>query len=268
MSEPVDECSLYADPALYDLMFPQARDSQAVRDEGRKQRILASERFYLGQAQSRGGRVLELGCGTGRLTIPIAQAGIEVLGVDLSETMLTAARFKAVTAAVNVTFAQADMRSFNLPGRFSSILIPGNSLLHLLTDLDWQRCLVCVREHLAPGGHLVFDISNPYALALDRDSDRRYPVMRVSDSERGEVNVEEASEYKAETKIRHVKWYFSAAGAPDFRIIEYSLRMMSPEELTRLLDEAGFRLEARYGEFSLEPFRPESPRQVCICSRK
>ena len=255
------ECPLYNYPELYDLLFPNAGDSAPVQDESRRQRVLASERFYLEEAGRTGGRVLEMACGSGRLTIPIAQSGIEVVGADLSKPMLDTARGKARGAGVDVQFFEADMRSFNLPGKFSTILIPGNSLLHLLTLDDLTQCLRCARGHLAPNGRLVFDISKWDLAMLVRDPNQRYPVLTVKD-----ITIEETATYDAAEQIRHVVWYCSKPGASDFRVIEYSLRVIFPQELLLLLDTAGFRVDARYGEFTREQFTSASPRQVCVCS--
>jgi len=123
-----NECGLYREPELYDLLFPDAASAaQYIDDEMRKERLLASQRFYVEEARTGGGRVLELACGSGRMTIPIAQAGIEIVGMDLSASMLEAARSKASAAGVDVTFMQGDMRSFELPQKFSTIFIAGNS---------------------------------------------------------------------------------------------------------------------------------------------
>jgi len=73
------ECPLYAEPELYDLLFPHARDSASISDEVRRERIVASEQFYLEEAKQAGGRVLELACGSGRLTVPIAQSGVDIV---------------------------------------------------------------------------------------------------------------------------------------------------------------------------------------------
>src|SRR5579863_10406297 len=122
----MSENDLYDDPELYDRLFP------------------ATEQFYLEEAGKRGGRVLELGCGTGRLTVSIAQDGIDIVGVDLSDPMMEAARRKARGAGVQVPFLHADMRDLNLDGQFATILIPGNTLLHLLTNEDLKQCLAGV----------------------------------------------------------------------------------------------------------------------------
>jgi SAM-dependent methyltransferase len=255
------ECPLYNDPQLYDLLFPDARDRASVQDEARRERVLASERFYLEEAGKSGGRVLELACGSGRLTIPIAQSGIEIIGADLSASMLATARAKAQRAGVEVKFLEADMRGFDLPGKFSAILIPGNSLLHLFTPEDLKQCLACVRRHLASNGRLIFDISKWDLAMLARDPAVRFPVMTVND-----ITIEETASYDAASQIRHIVWYFSSPGAADFRVIDYALRVIFPQELLLLLDAAGFRVDARYGEFTREPFTSSSPRQVCICA--
>jgi SAM-dependent methyltransferase len=254
------ECPLYTDPGLYDLLFPNAREMVSVDDEARRKRTIASEQFYLEEARQSGGRVLELACGSGRLTIPIAQSGIEIIGADLSKPMLDMARAKARRADVDVQFLEADMRRFELPGKFAAIFIPGNSLLHLFTPEDLKQCFACVRRHLAPHGRLVFDISKWDLGLLTRDAGR-YPALTVN-----EITIEETAAYDAAQQIRQVVWYLSAPGAADFRVIEYRLRVIFPQELLLLLDAAGFRLETRYGEFTREPFESSSPRQVCICS--
>ncbi len=236
----MDECPLYADPELYDSLFPNTADSASLQDAARRERLLASERFYLEEARKSGGRVLELACGTGRLTIPIAQSGVDITGADLSASMLESARAKALRAGVDVRFFKADMRSFELPGPFSTILIAGNSLLHLFTADELIQCFRNVRHHLVANGRLIFDISKWDLAALARDP----------------------ASYDAASQIWNMTWSL------DSRTIEYRLRVIFPQELLLLLDVAGFRLDERYGEFTRVPFQSSSPRQVCICSAR
>lgn len=261
----MDECALYADPALYDLLFPSTRDSTSAAGQMRRELSIASEQFYIGQARESGGRVLELGCGSGRLTIPIALEGIDIVGADLSPSMLGRARVKGAAAGLRIPFVQLDMRQFDLGTRFSAILIPWNALLHLLTIEDLKQCFASVRRHLAPGGKLVFDVSKWDLPRLARDPGERHPVLRVNHPERGEISVDETAVYDAAEQIRRVVWYLSAPDDPDFQTIDYRLRVIFPQELILLLDCAGFRLERRYGEFTREAFTSSSPRQVCVC---
>lgn len=263
----MEDCLLYSEPELYDVMFPSASESESVQDAARRRRIVDSEKFYIEQALAAQGRVLELGCGSGRLTVPIAQRGIEILGLELSPKMLDAARAKSASAGVKVALIAGDMRSFCLNSEFAAIFIPGNSLLHLLTDGDLKACLQQVKQHLAPAGRLVLDVSNPAALTLNGHSERT-PVMHFPSPLGGMIRVEETSSYDSESQIRDLSWYFSTDKKRDFLTTEYRLRMIFPDELITMLGHAGFELQTRYGEFTLEPFVSSSPRQVCICAHK
>lgn len=256
----MEECALYSDPVLYDSFFPNAGGIDRVPDRARRERIFTSERFYIEQAQARAGRVLELGCGSGRLTIPIAQAGIEIVGADLSLPMLRRARDKAAEAGLRTSFVQADMRRFAFAARFATILSTGNSLLHLLTEDDLTGCLAAVRAHLAPEGRFVFDVAN-----WSPDEERR-TTSRAQHPERGEIEIEEIADYDPSEQIRTIVWRFAKPGESPFRTLSYRLRVLFPSELEALLHRAGFRLEARYADFTRQPFGNASRRQVCVCA--
>jgi hypothetical protein len=135
----------------------------------------------------------------------------------------------------------------------------------LLTIGDLRACFTCARRHLLPSGRLIFDISKWDLAVLARDPVQRRPVLRFNDPERGEVAIEETATYDAAEQIRSITWYLSAPGAPDFRTIDYRLRVIFPQELPLLLESAGFRIEARFGEFPRDPLQSSSPRQVCVC---
>jgi SAM-dependent methyltransferase len=255
----MDECPLYSDPHLYDLLFPQSNQAD---DEARRARLRASEQFYLDESRRVGGRVLELGCGSGRLTIPIAQAGVDITGADLSQSMLDAARSKAVTAGVAIEFVQADMRTFDLGHPFAVIVIPGNSLLHLLSIDELKQCFRRVRSQLTSGGKFVFDISKWDLARLAVGPEERRPVMTA-----GNIAIEETAEFDSATQVRRILWYVKNTASGETRVIDHSLRVIFPQELLLLIELTGFRLDVRYGEFTREPFGPSSPRQVCICSK-
>jgi SAM-dependent methyltransferase len=263
----MNDCLLYSEPELYDLLFPNAGEKARVQDEARRERIALSEKFYLEEAEAaKGGPVLELACGTGRLTIPIAQTGVEIAGADASLSMLEKARAKAAAAGVDMEFFAADMCDFVRPERFALIFIAGNTLQHLMAADDLRRCFACARRHLAPGGRFVFDVAVPDPGQLARDSSRRYPVMQVKHPLRGVITLEEEATYDAASRIRTLVWYLSTPDTPDFRVINFRLRMLFPAEVEQALEAAGLRLDARYGEYSRVPFEASSPRQVCLCS--
>jgi SAM-dependent methyltransferase len=121
--------------------------------------------FYVNCAKRFGDDVLELGAGTGRVAIPLVEAGCTVTGLDLSNAMLDAARQKAASlspaAAARLALVQGDMSDFDLGRRFALAMIPFRAFQHLIEPSVQRRALKCVHRHLKPGGHLVIDLFDP-----------------------------------------------------------------------------------------------------------
>ena len=118
--------------------------------------------FYHGfaaEANSKGQAVLEIACGTGRVAIHLAQAGIEVVGLDFSPAMLSVAREKSIGMG-NIRWVQADMRTFALGESFGLAIIPGHSFQNILTVEDQVACLRSIKRHLVPGGMLIVHLDH------------------------------------------------------------------------------------------------------------
>jgi SAM-dependent methyltransferase len=122
--------------------------------------------FYVQLAKESGGPVLELGCGTGRVTLPIAEAGIEAVGLDLSSEMLDIARQKLSRMSEEVQeriqFVQGDMAGFALEGQFSLVILPANQFRELLTTEDQMSCFHYINPHLEREGAVVIELTNPF----------------------------------------------------------------------------------------------------------
>jgi SAM-dependent methyltransferase len=240
---------LYDYPDLYEALLP----------------VGAHLPFYVDLAREQGGTVLELACGSGLLTIPIALDGHRAIGIDLSRAMLKVARSRASAAGAAVGFLQSDMRDFALGRNFDLIFIARNSLLHLPSDADLLAAFTAVRRHLAPGGVFAFDIFNPNMTLLSRPRGQRFPVMEVDTAAFGLLRVESANDYDPATQVNRATWYISTAERSDAWIVPLVLRSITPEELPGMLSAAGLELVSRFGELSREPFGPGSRVQVCLC---
>src|ERR1700727_1166087 len=120
--------NIYDDPALYDALLP----------------VSAHLPYYMELVRQASGDVLELACGTGQLTVPIASAGLPIAGLDLSAPMLKRARERAAVAKVSVEHALGDMRNFDLGRRFGLIFVARNSLLHLHSTDDFLAAFVAI----------------------------------------------------------------------------------------------------------------------------
>jgi SAM-dependent methyltransferase len=249
----MEQNTLYDHPDLYDLMAP--------RDQ-------VLERFYIEVACERGGSVLDLACGTGRLTVPLAQAGLRVTGGDISVDMLRRARHRAEAQAISIDLVQLDMRDFDLGRRtFDTIIVAINSVMHLHNLDDFRSFFRSVARHLSQEGRLVFDAFVPSVAMLGRDPKQRQLVGVAVHETLGEVTVEESLiRYDPVTQISHVDWYWSADGKRDFLKSSLQMRSIFPQEMPLLIAWGGLQLEQRFGDFDGSPLTSESPRQVCVCA--
>jgi SAM-dependent methyltransferase len=282
----------YADAALYDYEYRRRR---------------ADVTFYRELAGRRGtDRILELGAGTGRVTVPLARDGRQVVAVDRSEAML--ARFRDRIArlpspvAARITPVAGDLRSFSVGGRFPLVIAAFNVLEHLYTRTDVAACLQRVAAHLAPGGALAFDVQLPDLQWLARDPSRRWARTRFTDPTTGRSMYYSTNhDYDPVSQIAMIRLYYEpaeaaassstgprarrgrrvAAGAADpdrptgtpgpavapgeTRVVQLSQRKFFPAELEALVAHAGFRVVARYGDFSFRPLDGSADSQVLVC---
>jgi SAM-dependent methyltransferase len=223
--------------------------------------------FYRADANRQGGRVLELGCGTGNKLIPIASDGQHCVGLDVSADMLAEAQHKADQSGATVTWIEGDMRAFDLGRTFDYVFIAANSLLHLHEAEDLVSCFQSVRRHLAPGARFAFDVFNPSVrLLAEADGVRRTrePLSFV-DPDRGIVSVDVAETYDAHAQVTRGTWYLSTDTEPDFVVAPLEIRSIFPQELPLLLQLGGLRLVERFGDWSGGPFAGDAPLQLCIC---
>jgi SAM-dependent methyltransferase len=223
-----------------------------------------------------GGPVLELGCGTGRVLLPLARAGFEITGLDLSAPMLERCRAKLQSeppeVGDRVRLLRADMTSFDLGRRFAAIICPFAGFQQLLTVEQQLACLDRSRSHLLPHGRFVLDLPNP---------DPAPPSF----SQDGQGDGEATAELVEWTEGRRIRWWMTligydrlqqgneceltyeiiAADGAERRLTEtISLRFTFRYELEHLLVRAGFQVVALYGDYDRSPFADESPAMIVV----
>ncbi|UCF09165.1 MAG: class I SAM-dependent methyltransferase [Thermoplasmata archaeon] len=247
---PVDSHDIYWDGRHYDLKYRDLKEDIP---------------FWLDQAERYGEPVLELGCGTGRITIPLAEKGMAITGLDISGPMLSLARTKAEERSVEVDWLKGDIRGFHLNRTFNLVILPFSTIAHLHKMEDIEAFLSCVKEHLAPKGRFILDYFNPRLDFLIRDPDERRKITEYPDPDgRGTVVITESSIYDPASQINSIKWYYKI-GSENEVVKNLDMRIFFPRELDAILRYNGFIIEEKYGNYDKTPFSSDSPNQIVVC---
>jgi SAM-dependent methyltransferase len=222
--------------------------------------------FYQALAEQTGGPVLELGCGTGRLTTPLAWAGIAITGLDIVPAMLARARQKA--GDLPVQWVEADVRSFRLDTRFRLIFASAGVFEHMLTRQDQEALLARVREHLAPDGLFALDVALT-KLVSGGDIAEEQPWFSYEDEQGRMVEVSGTSRYDPGTQINvetATRRWQGDDGQQHVHRAPLALHFFEPHEITDLLQSSGFRIVAQYGDYERGPVTAESTTLITVCS--
>jgi len=208
--------------------------------------------------------VLELCSGTGRLTIPLKKSGIDIMGLDSSETMLEMARKKVEKANIQIHFEKGDMRHFDLKRKFSVIFIPFNSLQNTYTLKDVEFVFENIKNHLEPGGIFIFDLFNPSIhIMVDREKEFVEGARFHLDDGR-EVVVKEKCDYDSSSQVNRVKWLFKIGD--EEKIEKVDMRCFFPLEMDAILKYNNFLIIEKFGSFDENPFDSQSQKQIYFCS--
>ena len=197
--------------------------------------------FYVDEALAAGGPVVELAVGTGRVAVPIAKAGIRVIGVDASEGMLVVARGYARAEGVLdlIELRHGDLRDPPVREQVPLVIVPFRSLLHMTTEEDRLRALRSAYRLLEPGGRLVFDVFAPSR----EDVEATHGKWLERES-----GIFERAEWDESARTLTLSVRGGEAAAT------MTLAWLAPAEWRRLLSDAGFRFEALYGWFDRRPY--------------
>ena len=256
-----------------DIPFYVKEARRVAGPDGKNPHPPAKDAGRMGHPQKMGQPVLELACGTGRLTIPIAQAGVEIVGLDLSPSMLAHAGAKAMAAGVEIEFVEGDCRSFELGRKFALIFMAFNSMQHLHDYASLAALFANVRKHLAEGGRFIFDVFNPKIEILARAAGERRLEGEYQDPDgKGKMAFEYSSIYDDAAQVSHIQCYFVRRGPNgeelDVREEQLHLRSFFPQELDLLVRSQGFEIVEKFGDFERKLFASGDPKQVVVCKPK
>lgn len=223
--------------------------------------------FYQRLVELHGERVLELGAGTGRIAVPLAEAGAKVTGVDLSEGMLRIARERAGRA--HLKLVEGDIREVRLRGRFDLVIAPLGTLQHMETPSDFVAALETMAHHLAEGGVAVVDVESPVPDDFDP---RPQPLIQhwTKAWRGGRVTKVVSVDAIPSEGTREVTWHYDVADAAgNLRRVTsvFPLRTYTSPEIELGARIAGLRVAARFGDYEFGPYYDGAERLIVILQR-
>ncbi|WP_033956974.1 class I SAM-dependent methyltransferase [Psychroserpens jangbogonensis] len=214
--------------------------------------------------KNKNARILELCCGTGRLTIPIAKDGYDISGVDNMPSMLEQAKTKASEGGLDVEFIEADIRTLNLPEKFDLIFIPFNSIHHLYKNDDLFKAFKAVNNHLKDGGLFLLDCFNPNIQFIVEGEKEQKEIAKYTTNDGRDILIKQIMRYENKTQINRIEWQYYINGKFD-SIQNLDMRLYFPQELDSYLEWNGFNIINKFGGFEEEAFNDHSLKQIFVC---
>lgn len=211
-------------------------------------------------------QILELCCGSGRLTIPLAKEGLKITGIDNSKSMLAYAESKAKSDNLNISFIEADIRTFDTPNTYDLIFIPFNSIHHLYKNEDFFDTLKVVNKHLKDDGTFIFDCYNPNIKYIVEAEKVKSEIANYSTIDGRNVKIEQTMKYESGSQVNRIEWHYFINES--FHSIQnLDMRMYFPQELDTYLQWAGFELIHKFGNFEEKKFESDSEKQILVCKK-
>lgn len=234
--------------------------------------------FFVEASKASGGKTLELGCGTRRVLIPTAQAGCEIVGLDLSPFMLSKCRAALAKQPREVRarakLVERDMREFDLGEQFSLVTMPFRPFQHLQTVEEQLSCLHAVHKHLEPGGKLILDLFNPSMKMISSDfTEQEFgdePEFTMADGRRAlrRMRLPHKDVFKQISDAEIIYYVTHPSGKKERLVHKFKMRYLFRFEAEHLLARCGFEVEHLYAGYDKSSFGSKNPGELIFVARK
>lgn len=228
---------------------------------------LADVPFLLKWAAQQQGIIIDLACGTGRATIPLAQYGHQLIGVDIHSAMLEEAKKKAIKANLAVEWIKQDCSKLQLGLKSQLIYTVGNSFQHFLTNEAQDNLLTAVNRHLELGGIFIFDTRFPSAEELLQPPTEEYWRSYIDSDTQNKVDVYTISHYDTLNQLQHYTTIRRSHNSADEQRTHITLRYVYPKEMERLLKANGFIIQHVYQDWSETPITNDAYSMIYVCKK-
>lgn len=232
---------------LYDIYVPVAYDMP----------------FFLNETRKSSGEVLELMAGTGRVSIPLLEAGIKLTCLDISAELIAIFEHKLRQMGLKADIYQMDVCELDIPKKFAMIIIPFHSFAHIVSTSDQRKALDRIHQHLLPGGTFICTLGNPTLRQNDVDGQLRLANRYPLEDGQGTLLLWIKEDFNPDdNQIVEAMQFFEEYDAKGIlkskRLLELHFRLSRKDEFEELAKAAGFKVKALYGDYSYEKFSEQS----------
>jgi SAM-dependent methyltransferase len=228
--------------------------------------------FFLNAARQAAGDVLELMSGTGRVSLPLIEAGVRLTCVDRSAEMLAVLRRKPEQRQLVAEVYQMDVRELSLPRRYTLAFIPFHSLAELVSAEDRRRTLTRIYEHLAPDGQLIRTLHNPTVRAQSVDGQLHLIGTHTRADQRGTLVAWIVEVRRPSTALVDGCEFFEEYDADGMmrsrRLMEIHYALISREEFGAMTESIGFRVVSLHGDYAGSKFCETSPFMIWTLQKR
>ncbi len=218
-------------------------------------------RFYLNEAKKAKGPVLEVACGTGRILLPLLEAGVHIEGIDISVRMLSVLKKKAREKGLDVNVWKADMRNFRSKKKYALIIVPFRSFLHVEKSEEQIKTLKNFKKHLKKGGKIILNFFYPdfnFMAKMNEKTTKKKPVVIKGKK----YYLSEKISYSTPEQLIRGDWIFEDKKGRKTKVLKMHLSYIYKKEFELLLKLAGFRKWKVYGGFDKKPLKDKKQEMV------
>ena len=220
--------------------------------------------FYTNYFRSFKGKILEIGAGTGGITIPLLKRGLNLTALDISPAMIEILRAKIKKEGLSARVIRGDMRKLNLKNKFDAVIITFRPFQHLYSVVDQMSALMSIKKILKKGGILIFDVFNPNWKYISKGNWRWQKSNAITlPNTRRKIKAERRNRYDMAEQMMHEEWRFVYPNGKT-EIIPLKMRFFFRFEIEHLLNLIGFKVKNLYGDFDKSKFKTNSPEMIWI----
>jgi len=219
--------------------------------------------FYLDYFKKFKGKILEIGAGTGRITIPLLKKGIDVTALDIAPKMLAILKAKAAKEKLPVKVICADMRTFKAGGKFDAVIITYRTFQHMYSVNDQTNALEAIKKHLKPNGILIFDVYTPSFKYIQKGDWQWREDKDIDSSIKGKIKIYYRNRYDMVEQIMYQEYRINYPNGKK-NIALLKMRFFFRFEIEHLLGLTGFKVQKLYGDFKKNKFKNGSPEMIWV----